>query len=552
MIEFASLLLLCVTFAAFATKRMMTYMHVLQQEDYDNARLKKWMIEHRAFDKRLSFGLLVITVAWFFLPSLVLIFLLLGTIGLAAYHETDTRKSSKKKLVSTMRAKRIFMPALIITVVMSGWVFIVPSVYASFPLPWVIITQLIPFILITTNLFLRPIENNIQQKYWNEAQYKITALNPTVIGITGSFGKTSIKHILGHILKSNAPTLMTPGSVNTPMGITRVIREQLDETHKYFIVEMGAYGPGSIANLCQLAPPDMGIISAIGHSHYERFGSLDAVSRAKFEMADAVLEKSKNEEDEENKGKIIIHERTLRFTYPRQLLNKHVKRFSVCGDPSVSEVDRSYLNENDLHINSVDQRNNGLQVNLSWRGKVYTLQAPIFGIHHGHNIALAFAAAMELGLDPEDIGVALKSLPQISHRLEVKPQPDGVTIIDDAFNSNPVGFRSALDLLGTLKKDGRRNIIVTPGMVEMGAAHNDAHRTLGLQAGKICDIAVVVAGKRIPTFIEGFKSTGGDKDLIEVDSFREAAVWIDNNKKKGDLILLENDLPDMYERIPKM
>lgn len=544
MIETATLLFLLITFCAFSTKRMMTYMHVLQQEDYDNKRLRKWMRENRAFDKRLTLLLLLFTICWFFMPPAAATFLSFVGMGFIASIESDPRKSLKKKLVATTRARRIFFPALIVTLLMGGWVFFVPDAWASLPWPWIIVVQLIPFNLMVVNAFLQPIENNIQQKYWNEAQYKINALRPTIIGVTGSFGKTSVKHILGHILKNHAPTLMTPGSINTPMGITRVIREQLDETHKYFIVEMGAYGPGSIANLCSLTPPDMGIITALGHAHYERFGSLEAVSRAKFELADAVLQKPE--------GKIIIHERTLRFPYPRQLLKKHIARFTVCGDPHLAEAERSYLGADDLHINSIQQKNNGLHISLSWRGKVYTLQASIFGMHHGHNIALAFAAAMELGLDPEDIGVALKSLPQISHRLEVKPQPDGTTIIDDAYNSNPVGFRTALDLLKTLKKPGRRNIIVTPGMVELGNAHGDAHRTLGLYAGKVCDIAVVVAGKRIPTFIEGFESTGGEKPLIQVESFREAAVWLDNNKKKGDVILLENDLPDMYERIPRM
>src|SRR5206468_12245453 len=119
------------------------------------------------------------------------------------------------------------------------------------------------------------------------AHSKLQRLNPVVIGVTGSYGKTSVKHILGHVLETAGPTLITPGSVNTAMGIARVIRERLQPHHRYLVVEMGAYGIGSIRRLCALTPPRLGIISAIGKAHYERFKSLDAVAQAKFELAEA-------------------------------------------------------------------------------------------------------------------------------------------------------------------------------------------------------------------------------------------------------------------------
>ena len=414
------------------------------------------------------------------------------------------------------------------------------------PLFWLINVQLIPFLIMGVNGVLAPVENANQQKFWDEAHQKVRDINPVVIGITGSFGKTSVKHILGHILKSQAPTLMTPGSVNTPMGIARIVREQLEPNHKYLIVEMGAYGPGSIERLCRLTPPSMGIISAIGHAHYERFKTLDAVAKTKYELAESVVGKG---------GQMIVHERTMRFEYARNLREQYKKNFIVCGEspPAAhsAKAEPSYLEKDDLEIHKIIQGVKGLEVRFTWKGTIYNVEAPLYGIHHGHNIALAFAMAFELNITSKDIQTALQSLPQIEHRLEVRKQPGGITIIDDAFNSNPLGFQSALNLLQVLGKQTRK-ILITPGMVELGKIHDEAHRKIGLSAGEICDIVIAVQPKRIPTFIEGVKKTEPSREIIEVESFAEAQKWIGENKREGDVILLENDLPDLYERIPQM
>jgi UDP-N-acetylmuramoyl-tripeptide--D-alanyl-D-alanine ligase len=389
-------------------------------------------------------------------------------------------------------------------------------------------------LLMLGNRLLQPVENAIQKKFWNEAHEKLLALKPTVIGITGSFGKTSVKHILGHVLKMQARTLITPGSVNTPMGITRIIRERLDESIKYFVVEMGAYAPGSIEKLCKLAPPDMGIVTAIGHAHYERFKTLDVVAETKFALPIAALAKN---------GKVVVAEQVLNFPYTKQVYKDHAGDFIVCGEGE----------NNALRIWAVSQSDSGIDVTITWKGENYVLELPLFGEHHGHNAALVFAAAATLGMAPEHIIAALKSTPQIEYRLEIKRQPDSSIIIDDAFNSNPTGFKSALEVLSMLATENQgRAILITPGMVEMGAAHDDEHYKIGTIAGGICDVALIVMPERIGAFIKGFKESGPTKTIIEMRSFAEAAKWLDANRKRGDVVLIENDLPDIYEAVPRI
>ena len=528
MIESVLTLFVFLAYMAFAAKRLMTYVHVLQQDDYDNARLMRWMLEYRVFDKRLSLAILMVGGTWLFLPYWITALLLIAAFGYTAWTEKDPRTASKKKLVMTQRVQRIFFTALVFAAVLGLWWFMV-----VFPWLWIVTVQLIPATLFMANVVLMPFEAAIQKKLWDEAQAKLQTSNAKIIAITGSFGKTSVKHILGHILKTQAPMLITPGSVNTPMGIVRIIREQLDEHHKFFVVEMGAYGPGSIAKLCRLTPPDMGVITAIGHAHYERFKTLDTVAEAKFELAEAVLGRN---------GKIIVHDSTLNFAHAQNMRAQNPGGFVVCGGNREND---------DLFIAKVTQNAEGLDVELELGGQNYRLQAPLYGLHHGTNMALAFAAAFNLGIPAENIITALKSTPQISHRLEVKKQNDGTTIIDDAFNSNPRGFASALELLGAMGKDGRK-ILITPGMVELGDAHNEEHRKIGAQAGKICDVVIAVNPFRIRPFINAFKAAENNNEIIEVEKFTDAAAWLDANKKPGDIILIENDLPDLYERIPRI
>lgn len=530
------ILLVYVGYLFFTAKRALTYMHAYQQEEYDSKRFLAWIIQHRVIDKRLSAALLLCALLSLLLPEFFTNFLIFLAFAATAYFEKDPRKGSKKNLNITERVKRILLPAFAFIVLSGLWVFFAPTLFWL----WIVNVHLIPLYIVLSNTLLNPFEMRTQKKFWNEAHNKLLDYNPTVIGITGSFGKTSVKHILGHILKMQAPTLITPGSVNTPMGITRIIREQLQPEHQYFVVEMGAYGPGSIKRLCDLTPPDIGIITAIGHAHYERFKTLEAVAETKYELANAALQKN---------GKVFAHERTLRFEYSHAIMKTNNDKFYLIGE-TPKPADQSFLRPGDLEIQSIEQRTEGLLIRFIWKSKFYSLEAPLYGLHHGHNLAIVFATAFELGISPEDIQTALSSLKQIQHRLEVKPQSDGTTIIDDAYNSNPSGFIAALDILSTIGK--ARKILITPGMVELGKAHDEAHEKIGHHAGQLCDIAIVVKSERIPTFISGFKSTGESKTLIEVETFADAQRWITANKQPGDTILLENDLPDIYERVPRL
>ena len=282
--------LVAIAFLWFAYRRLLTYLHIYQQEEYDSRRFLRWLITSYSFDRKVSLVIFVVgtleLAIW--LQAWVADVIVIAALLVFSWLERSRRVKSKKPLVMTGRAKRIFWAALAVLTLLA----LVIAWWFKHPIFWLVAVQAIPVALTIGNLIVHPYERKLQKRFWNEAHAKLLTLKPTVIGITGSFGKTSTKHLLGHILELQAPTLITPGSVNTPMGIARIVREQLAPHHRFFVCEMGAYGPGSIARLCRLAPPDFAVITAIGMAHYERFKTLDTVAKTKFELAEATAKKN--------------------------------------------------------------------------------------------------------------------------------------------------------------------------------------------------------------------------------------------------------------------
>ena len=513
-------------FGWFALRRLMSYLHIFQQEEYDGGRFLPWLARTGSFDKKLSVVVILIGLARLFFAGPVAGHVaLLVTFVAFAVLEKDPRKRAKKRLVLTTRARRILILAFVLTllegaVVSLGW--------TAMPLLWLLPIQLIPLNLVLGNLLAQPIEARVQQGFWREAHDKLGALKPTVIGITGSFGKTSAKHILGHVLELHAPTLLTPGSVNTPMGIARVVREQLTGLHRYFVCEMGAYGPGSIERLCRLAPPDIAVITAVGYAHYERFKSLDTVAHTKLELAEAVAARG---------GRIVIAQPILQFEAARAFLARHKALTTVVGDGEGAN----------LRVLAIRQTAEGLEVDIDWQGERHKIRAPLYGEHHGMNAALSFAAAAVMGVPIENILLALRTTPQIKHRLEVKHEPSGAVLIDDAYNSNPVGFAGALAVLDLFRTPAGRRILVTPGMVELGAAHEAEHARIGALAGAHVDVLLPVLPARIEGMISAYQAANPAGAVHPCDSFAVAQAWLRANAGVGDVVLLENDLPDLYE-----
>lgn len=557
----------------FAMARGSALMMFFQQEEYDNVRFVNWYREKRAYDITASLWLLAAVLWSGFMQSDVSAnlrdslpwlgagpFLIFG-LGLAAgaARSMAAQKDNKKPLVRTERVKRILRTyyLLILACLLAaiglasfaphgstysvsydasaaGWFDRLEFMnlshdwrFAALVLLSVAIIQALPFLVILANKLLEPAEERVKARFRDEAVEKFNRLAPKVVAITGSFGKTSTKHILAHILDAAAPTLATPGSVNTEMGITRVIREQLAPEHQYFIVEMGAYGPGSIARLCRLTPPDVALVTAVGAAHYERFKTLETVAKAKFEIAEAVFK---------NGGRAVVSTDGI----PAHLLSERME--AVIGD--YIQVGTS----GDIILEKYEITPDGLKIDVKEQEDKQTLLVPLFGQHQAGNIVVAAATARALGLPWSAIKGALASVPQIRYRLEVSKSVDAPTIINDAYNSNPIGFAAALECMDVLVQEGGRKILVTPGMVELGAIHDQEHERLGKLAAEHADVVCVVTPDRIPTFVKGLEAANDGSTTVMTFATQDAAeTWVKNNWQPADVVLFENNLPDLYE-----
>jgi UDP-N-acetylmuramoyl-tripeptide--D-alanyl-D-alanine ligase len=372
-----------------------------------------------------------------------------------------------------------------------------------------------------------PVEWKIQRNIMLKAQARLHQVNPIVIGITGSYGKTSVKHILNNILSTVDGVLMTPGSVNTLMGIARTILEELTPDHKYFIVEMGAYGRGSVRKLCDFVGPRHGIITTIGTAHLERFRTHENILKTKLELAVAVGRRG---------GHLAINSDSVPSDQVQKDLN--CLWFGT----------RDQGLENEIIYENGTVNKTGIVFKIRERTDDFIVTAPIYGLHHVMNIAAAYALARSLEIPAKIIIDSLKNLQQIRHRSEVLRPSGGAVIIDNAYSSNISGFVESLNLLATLGTTSGKKYLVTPGIVELGHTHDEAHEKLGQKAGTIADCVLVICHHRIPSFVRGFNKTAQQtSQLMTFPTFMEAKKWLDIRTNQKDVVLFENDLPDLNE-----
>ena len=363
-------------------------------------------------------------------------------------------------------------------------------------------------------------EKAINQHYYNEADRILKdSPNLTVIGITGSYGKTSVKYFLNQLLSVKYDVYMTPGNYNTTLGVIRSVREGLRPTHEIFLCEMGARHVGDIAEICELAHPDMGIITSIGPQHLETFGSVENIVGTKLELADAV----------KGHGPVFLN-------FDSALIAQHAYDQEVV---TYGQNGKDYA-VSDVHIGR--------------SGSIFTVTAPdgtaqeyrtrLLGSANVQNIAGAVAVAHRMGVTLKAMVPAVRQLEGAPHRLELKQAGD-ITIIDDAYNSNPAGAAVALETLG-LCRGGR--IVITPGLVELGEKELEYNRILGTQAAANCDLLILVGDQPRTEAIEaGAKEAGlAETAVLRAATVQDAMVMARSARLDDKMVLLLNDLTDNY------
>ncbi len=318
-------------------------------------------------------------------------------------------------------------------------------------------------------------------------------------------------------------TLVTPHSYNTTLGVVITVRKSLNRSIEVFVAEMGAKQNGDVKEICDLVVPDYGMVTAVGPQHLETFGSLSNVIDTKFEMIQAVRGNGK-------KGFVNGDSSNVR---------EGMKRY-----PDVDYVTYGSREDNKVRIENVKSSVHGSVFDIIIDHKRYTYESKLLGMHNILNIAGAIAIAMELKMTPEQIATGVKEIKPIPHRLELKHQGD-YYILDDAFNSNPTGARFALDVLNQF--DSGKKIIMTPGMIELGDMDMEVHFEFGRQIAKACDFVLLIGEKKTKDIYLGLKDAGYPMDQVVVlKSVYEGFAYLSKIVTKGDVVLIENDLPDNF------
>jgi UDP-N-acetylmuramoyl-tripeptide--D-alanyl-D-alanine ligase len=347
--------------------------------------------------------------------------------------------------------------------------------------------------------------------------------NLTVIGVTGSYGKTSVKFYLQTLLKDSFNVLVTPESYNTPMGVVKTIRESLKSTHEIFVCEMGARHVGDIKEICDIVHPEHGIITSIGPQHLETFFNMDNIKSTKFELADSLP----------SGGMLFLNGDN---EYIREKSEGYRNITFYCTQDDTRDAYRA----SDIRVS---QQGTDFYVTAP-DGDSEHFQMKLIGAHNVINVVGAIAVANKLGVSLSDLKIPVRRLQSVEHRMQLR-EHGLVTIIDDAYNSNPVGSKAAVE---TLKMFDGIRILVTPGMVELGDKEEEYNYKFGTYAADCCDYILLVGKKRTKPIFEGVLSKGfSEEKLRAFDKLEEALAYAYEIKGQGHkYILLENDLPDNY------
>jgi UDP-N-acetylmuramoyl-tripeptide--D-alanyl-D-alanine ligase len=358
-----------------------------------------------------------------------------------------------------------------------------------------------------------PVERRAQRRFLVQAKEKLAKINPQIIAITGSYGKTSTKGYVAHLVATKYSVLASPASFNNMMGLSKSVNEKLTPGTEVFVAEMGMNAEGRIRELVNHFPPYISAITVVGEAHMERLGSQEAILRAKSEIT-------------ENASVVVL----------------------PVDQPELVTLADTCRGRNALVV-SVSAR--GLDADVSIDSEQGTVRygpdaephpIELSGLTHPINVAVALGIAWALDIPAELALPALATLPVAAHRTEVATAESGVAIIDDTYNSNPPGAKRAIDAAAALATErGGKLFVVTPGMVELGPVQE-------IRNTELAEHVATVGGTLVAVGLTNRRALGaGGKDSTKTFLYRNQAVrFVTETAGEFDVILYENDLPDHY------
>ncbi len=511
--EIVSLAFLAVGALVFTAAATIWHLYMFQLNHYIHADHWRWMFHNlrnlRSVIPALIAGALAVRLGRY------------GALaaGAALLLGVLTARGAFRKLKYTRRVKYLIATSVVVEAVVV-WIM-VDGCYWNWPEAAALGCALIPWIVMLSDWLDWPIEHGYRAYYIRDAK-KLLARNPDliVVGVTGSYGKTSMKYFLSSLLGLKYNVLMPPGSCNTPMGIVKFVRENITLAHEVFVCEMGARRVGEIKEICDLVDPRHAVITAVGEQHLETFKTLENVRRTKFELAEAA----------QPGGMVFLNGD-----------NAAIREYGLKREHLYYGI-----GENDWRAEEVEETPFVSFTVRGPAGESARIATKLLGRHNVLNLVGAIAVAHHLGVPLDAIAAHAPKIQAPSKRLTLAELPEG-TYIDDAFNSNPEGCLEALHILSLFKDCCR--ILITPGMFELGAKQYEYNRDFGEAAGKVCDGIILIGEEPSRPIAEGARAAGFPEDKLfvvrDLAAAKEILAKFDAGGRRK-AVLFENNLPDNH------
>lgn len=350
-----------------------------------------------------------------------------------------------------------------------------------------------------------------------KAKAKIGSLpNLKVIGITGSYGKSSTKEFLAAILSTKYKVCKTPKNNNSEIGVAKTVIANLKSTDEVFVVEMGAYRRGEIKAICDIVKPTIGVLTAVSEQHLSLFGSLGTIQETKYELIEALPENG-----------IAVFNGDNRIT--RELAERTLKITKVYSTERPADVTATAI--------TVQPEKLSFSVQTAKEKQHFSLS--LLGGFHVSNLLAAITVAQTFGMTLTEIAEALKNITASEHTMAPYHHSSGVLIIDDTYSANPDGVLGALKHLKTIPRTYK--VLVMMPMIELGSAANDAHRRVGEAMGQSCDL-VIMTQKNFGRTLQKTSQLSHQK-FIFLSSPKAILDALTPYLNTNSVILLENRIP---------
>lgn len=432
----------------------------------------------------------------------------------------------KTPIKYTHRMNRlVILEALIAFVISIGLMYLSVNVIPYFTAGGIVIVPiLIPLIVWLAHIISNPIEKAISSHYVKKAKQRLGQIpDIKVVGVTGSFGKTSVKNIIARILAEKYRVCVTPYSYNTPLGLSKTILENLNDTDQVFVAEMGARYLGDISELCQMVGPTIGVVTGIGNQHLATFETMENLIEAKSELMEYVA----------NRNGFMVY----------NVDTKSAKTMFDSANCDKMAIGINY--DGAISVKDVVCTKDGSRFTLKIKDKEYpNVSTVLLGEHNISNILTAVGVAVELGLSDQQIIAGISKLVPTAHRLAIMPSTNALIVIDDAYNGSVEGTKSALNVLS--KFEGNK-VVITPGLVELGHEQFNCNFEFGRDLSKVADYVIITGIVNSNAIAAGLEFCNyPENKIIRAGSLDQAVSMLASITNPGDVVLFENDLPDNY------